>query len=47
MKQYRIRIFVNQSYWQDIIISAENGYAAQKLAEGQSPVGKAILLGEA
>jgi len=47
MRGYRIRLFLTESRWQDTVIFADNGNTAQAMAQGQSPIGKAILLGEA
>jgi len=47
MRGYRIRLFLSESRWQDTVIFADNGWNAQSMAQAQSPVGRAILLGEA
>jgi hypothetical protein len=44
---YRIRIFLSESSWTDSVISADGWYKAQQLGQAQSPMGKAIYLGEA
>ncbi len=38
---------MSESYWADIVITAENWLMAQMLGMGQSPIKKAQLLGEA
>ena len=47
MRGYRIRMFITESFWADIVITAETWFAAEAIARGQSPIGKATLLGEA
>lgn len=47
MNSYRIRVFISESLWNDIVIQAATWSMAQAMGQGQSPVGKAIYLGEA
>jgi hypothetical protein len=47
MRQFRVRVFLTESYWNDIVITANTWVAAQMIGMGQSPMHKAILLGEA
>lgn len=47
MYGYRFRIFTSASTWIDTVVYADTTYNATKLAEGQSPVGRAIYLSEA
>ena len=46
MTGHRVRVFLTESYFQDLVIHAENWFSAQALGQGQSPVGRAIYLGE-
>lgn len=47
MNQHRVRIFLTESYFNDIVIPAETWFAAQLLGMGMSPIQRAIYLGEA
>jgi len=47
MRNFRVRVYMSESYWADIVIAAENWLMAQMLGMGQSPIKKAQLLGEA
>ena len=47
MRSYRVRVFLNESRWNDVVITAETSFDAESMGRGQSPVGKAIYLGEA
>ena len=47
MCRYSIRIFLSESRFIDSVIQADTWFNAQLLGQGQSPVGKAIFLGEA
>lgn len=47
MRSYRVRVFLNESRWNDIVISAETWFDAESMGRGQSPVGRATYLGEA
>lgn len=47
MYRYNVRIFLTDSRWMDSVITADTWFNAQMLAQGQSPVGRAIFLGEA
>lgn len=47
MRSYRVRVFLSESRWNDIVITAETSFDAESMGRGQSPVGKAIYLGEA
>lgn len=46
MRTFRVRLFLTDSYWTDTFVFAENWFVAQNIAMGQSPVGRAIILGE-
>ena len=46
MRTFRVRLFLSNSNFTDTLIVAENWFVAQNLAMGQSPVGRAIILGE-
>jgi hypothetical protein len=45
MSGYSIRVFLSSSNWMDTVIYADTWFNAVKLAEGQSPVGRAQFLG--
>ena len=47
MSGYTIRVFLGSSNWMDTVIYADTWFNAVKLAEGQSPVGRAQFLGNA
>jgi hypothetical protein len=47
MRQYRIRVFISESQYQDIILSGDTGWIAESLGKGMSPIGKAVFLSEA
>ena len=47
MNRYRVRVFMNESFWQDMILSGDNCWVAEKIGIGMSPIGKAHFLGEA
>jgi len=47
MNKYRIRVFMSESYYQDMVLSGDTGWIAESLGKGMSPIGKAIMLGEA
>jgi hypothetical protein len=47
MRGYVIRIFLSESNWVDSTIYADTWFNAEKLARGQSPVGRVHYLGEA
>ena len=47
MRSYKIRVFLSESNWTDILINADTWFNAQALGQGQSPIRKAIFLGEA
>ena len=47
MRSFRVRVFINESYWNDVVINADTWIAAQAMGMGQSPIFKAIFLGEA
>ncbi len=47
MRGYTIRVFLSESRWTDVVIYADTWFNAQALGQGQSPVSKAVLLGEA
>ena len=47
MRGFRVRVFLSESNWSDIVINADNSFVAQLIGMGQSPVRKAILLGDA
>jgi hypothetical protein len=45
MNGFRVRVFISESKWMDIVIQADTWYNAVSLAEGSSPLGRAVLLG--
>ena len=47
MNQYRVRVFLSESNWQDLVLSGDTCWVAEGLGRGMSPIGKAIFLGEA
>jgi hypothetical protein len=47
MRGFRVRVFLSESNFMDIVITANSWFNAKSLGEGQSPIGKAIFLGEA
>lgn len=46
MRQFRVRIFINEGRFQDTVIYADNPYNAEDIGRGQSPIGRASFLGE-
>lgn len=46
MQGHRVRVFLSESNWTDSVFYADNWFNAVKLAEGTSPIGRAIYLGE-
>jgi hypothetical protein len=47
MNKYLVRVFLSESRWSDNVIHANAWFIAQLLGQGQSPIGRAIYLGEA
>ena len=47
MRSFRVRVFIAESHWNDIVINADTWFAAQSMGMAQSPISKAIFLGEA
>jgi hypothetical protein len=47
MYRYNIRVCISESRWTDIVITANSWSNALALGQGQSPINKAIYLGEA
>lgn len=47
MRGFRVRVFLNESRWNDIVITADTWFNAQDIGIGQSPIGRAQYLGEA
>jgi hypothetical protein len=47
MRQFRIRVFISASQYQDMVLSGDTCWIAESLGKGMSPVGRAQLLGEA
>jgi hypothetical protein len=47
MNQYRVRVFLSKSNWQDLVLSGDNCWIAEKIGIGMSPIGRAQFLGEA
>ena len=47
MRGFRVRMYITESRWADIVINADTWFNAEAIARGQSPIGKAFLLGEA
>lgn len=47
MTSYRVRVWLTEFRWADVIIQANTMYDAGQLGCGQSPIGKAFCIGEA
>ena len=47
MYRYQVRVFLSESRWVDTVIQADTWFNAQSIGTGQSPIGRAIFLGEA
>ena len=47
MRNFRVRVWLKESYFSDMVITAENWFTAQATGQGMSPIGKALFLGEA
>jgi len=47
MTRYNIRIFLTETRFIDSVIQADNSTNAQLLGQGQSPIGRAVFLGDA
>ena len=47
MNSYRIRVFMSESYYQDMVLSGDTCWVAEGMGRGMSPIGKANNLGEA
>jgi hypothetical protein len=47
MNRYRVRVFLSESNWQDLVLSGDNCWIAEKIGIGMSPIGRARFLGEA
>ena len=47
MNQYRVRVFLSESNWQDMVLSGDNCWAAEAIGRSMSPIGRAQFLGEA
>lgn len=47
MRGYKVRVFLSESNFMDVVINADTWFNAQSLGQGQSPISKAIFLGEA
>lgn len=45
MNSFRVRVFISESRWSDIVIQSDTWYNAVALAQGNSPINKAVLLG--
>jgi hypothetical protein len=46
MKTFRIRVFLSESYFNDMTIPADNWFSALALGKSFSPVRNAVYLGE-
>jgi hypothetical protein len=44
---FRIRVFISQSQYQDLVLPGATCWIAESLGKGMSPIGRAQLLGEA
>ncbi len=44
MRGYRVRVFLSESRWNDVVIYADTWFDAQAMGQGQSPVGRATFL---
>ena len=47
MYLYRVRVMISESRWSDIVITSDSWFNAVAIGQGQSPIGKAMFLGEA
>jgi hypothetical protein len=47
MRSFRVRVFLSESNFSDTIINADNWFVAQMIGMSQSPIRKAINLGDA
>ncbi len=47
MYRYRIRVMISESRWTDTVITSNAWFNAVAMGQAQSPIGKAIYLGEA
>lgn len=47
MKMFRVRIFLSEYRWNDIVVPGNTCWDAERLAQGMSPIGRANFLGEA
>lgn len=47
MTRYSIRIFLTETRFVDSVVQADNWTNALSLGQGQSPIGHAIVLGDA
>lgn len=47
MHSHYIRVYISESYWTDVLITADTWFDALYLGEGQSPIGRAVYLREA
>jgi hypothetical protein len=47
MKMFRVRLFLSESRWNDIVLPGYTSWDAENLGRGMSPVGRAQTLGEA
>ena len=44
MQTFRVRVWLTESYFNDIPFTAENWFSAVNLGKGMSPIGRAVLL---
>lgn len=47
MRMFRVRIFLSESRWNDVVVPGMTSWDAERLAQGMSPIGRANFLGEA
>lgn len=47
MRMYRVRVFLSESRWNDMVLPGMTSWDAERLGQGMSPVGRANFLGEA
>ena len=47
MNRYRIRVWLSESNFQDMILTGDNCWAAEAIGRSMSPIGRAHTLGEA
>jgi len=46
MNQYRVRVFMSTSFYQDMVLQGDTCWIAEGLGKGMSPIGRAIFLNQ-